>query len=116
MDTVTSNSVTYKIINRRESEDARKIDATCKNKWKWSWLEEKDVNGNYLSAYVRKINVGGSAFCIYCNKTLVYGNTGKNDLLKHATKSTEHLSNKKNYRLHFYRFIGESQQAIHVMK
>ena len=75
MDTVTSNSVTYKIVNRTESEDARKIDATCKNKW----------------------NVGGSAFCIYCNKTLVYGNTGKNDLLKHATKSTEHLSNKKNY-------------------
>ena len=39
MDTVTSNSVTYKIIKR---EDARKIDATCKNKWKWYWLEEKD--------------------------------------------------------------------------
>ena len=34
MDTVTSNSVTYKIINRRESDDARKIDATSKNKWK----------------------------------------------------------------------------------
>ena len=31
MDTVTSSSVTYKIINRSESEDARKIDATCKN-------------------------------------------------------------------------------------
>ena len=97
MDTVTSNSVTYKIINRSESGDARKIDEACKNKWKWSWLEEKDVNGDYLSAYVRKINVSGSAFCIYCNKTLVYGNTGKKDLLKHATKSTEHLSNKKNY-------------------
>ena len=116
MDTVTSNSVTYKIINRRESEDARKIDATCKNKWKWSWLEEKDVNGNYLLAYVRKINVDGLAFCIYYNKTLVYDNTGKSDLPKHAMKSTEHLSNKKNYRLHFYHFIGESQQAIHVIK
>ena len=34
MDTVTSNSITYKIINMSESEDARKIDATCKNKWK----------------------------------------------------------------------------------
>ena len=65
MDTVTSNSVSYKIINRSESEDARKIDAACKNKWKWSQLEEKDVNGDYLSAYHRKINVGGSAFCIY---------------------------------------------------
>ena len=80
MDTVTSNSITYKTINRSESEDARKIDATCKNKWKWSWLEEKDENGDYLSSYVRKINVSGSAFCIYCNKPLVYGNTGKKDL------------------------------------
>ena len=32
MDTVTLNSVTYKIINRCESEDARKIDATYKSK------------------------------------------------------------------------------------
>ena len=86
MDTITSNSVTYKIINRSESEDAGKTDATCKNKWKWSWLEEKDEHGDYLSSYY-----------IYCNKPLVYGNTGKKDLLKHATKSTGPLSSKKNY-------------------
>ena len=60
-------------------------------------MEEKDENGDYLSTYVRKINLSGSAFCIYCNKPLVYVNTGKKDLLKHATKSTEHLSSKKNY-------------------
>ena len=71
MDAVTLNSVMYTIINRSESRDARKIDATCKNKWKWSWLEEKYENGKYLSTYVKKINVSGSAFCIYCNKPLV---------------------------------------------
>ena len=97
MDIVTSNSVTYKIINGSESEDARKMDATCKNKWKLSWLEEKYENGDHLSTYVKKINVSDSAFCIYCNKPLVYGTTGKKDLLKYATKSTEHLSSKKNY-------------------
>ena len=31
MDTVTSNSVTYKTINRSECEYARQTDATCKN-------------------------------------------------------------------------------------
>ena len=72
MDTVTSNSVTYKIINKSESEDARKIDPTCKNKWKCSLLEEKDENGDHLSTENRKINVSGSAFCICCNKPLVY--------------------------------------------
>ena len=60
-------------------------------------MEENYESGNYLSTYVRKINVSGSAFCIYCNKPLVYGNTGKKDLHKHATKSAEHLSIKKNY-------------------
>ena len=67
------------------------------NKWKWFWLGEKDENGDYLSSYIRKINVSGSPFCICCNKPLVQGNTGKKDLLKNAPKSTEHLSSKKNY-------------------
>ena len=64
---MTLNSATYKTINIRESGDARKIDPTCKNKWKWSWLEEKDENGNYLSTLVRKSSTSGSAFCIFCN-------------------------------------------------
>ena len=42
MDTVTSNSAPYKISNRSEIEDARKIDAIWENKWKESWLEGKD--------------------------------------------------------------------------
>ena len=51
MDNVTSNSITYKIINRSESENARKIDATCQNKWKWSWLEEEQArNQNFFRA------------------------------------------------------------------
>ena len=118
MDTVTSNSITYKIINRSESEDARKINATFKNKWKWSWLYEGDENGDYLSSYVRKTNVSGSEFCIYCNKPLVYGNASKNDLLNHATKSTEQLSSKKNYlsTTLSYHFIGGSLQSIHQVR
>ena len=60
-------------------------------------MEEKDENGNYLSTCVRKINISVSAFCIYCNKPLVYGNTGKKDLLKDATKLTEDLSSKMDY-------------------
>ena len=87
------------------------------SKWKWSWLEEKDENGNYLSTYVVEINVSGSAFCIYCNKPLVYGNTGKKCLLKHVTKSTEHLSVRRTiYPPHSYHFIGGSLQAIHQMR
>ena len=116
METVTWNSLTYKIINISESEDAREIVATCKNKWKSPWLEEKDKNGDYLSTNVRKINISGSVFCIYCIKPLVYGITGKKDLFMHATKSIEHLSSKRAFDPpHSYHFIGGSLQAVHQM-
>ena len=68
--------------------------------------------------YVRKINASSSAFCICCNKHLVYGNAGKKDLLKHATKSTEHLSSKKNYLsttflpLHWRKLTSDSSSEI----
>ena len=81
-------------------------------------MKEEDEIGNYLWTYVRKINASSSAFCIYCNKHLVYGNAGKKDLLKHATKSTEHLSSKKNYLstiflpLHWRKLTSDSSSEI----
>ena len=81
-------------------------------------MKEKDEIGNYLWTLVRKINASSSAFCIYCNKHLVYGNAGKKDLLKHATKSTEHLSSKKNYLsttflpLHWWKPASNSSSEI----
>ena len=77
-------------------------------------MKEKDESGNYLSTYVRKINASGSAFC----KHLIYDNAGKEDLLKHATKSTEHLSSKKNYLsttflpLHWRKLTSDSSSEI----
>ena len=65
-----------------------------------------------------KINVSGSAFCIYCNKPLVCGNTCKKDLLKHAAKSIEHLPSKKNYlsttlvSLHWRKPTSDSSSEI----
>ena len=55
------------------------------------------MNGDYLSDYTRKIDACGLAFCIYCNKTLSYGSTGKSDLFKQAKSSPKHLPNKVNY-------------------
>ena len=81
MDTETSSSVNY----------ARTVDDNCKNKCP----EEKHINGDYLSSYVRKISVSISAFCIYYSKPLVYGSTGKKDLFKHV-KNSDHLSEKSS--------------------
>ena len=95
MEKITYNNHVYRVV--LTSENAKKIDEKVKNKWNWAWLQEKDVNGDYLSDYMRKIDACGLAFCIYCNKTLSYGSTGKSDLFKHAKSSPKHLPNKVNY-------------------
>ena len=61
-----------------------KVTLAVKNKWNWSCLEVKDVNDAFLSCYIRKLDVAGLVFCVYCNKVLKYGSTRKSDLLKHA--------------------------------
>ena len=50
----------------------------------------KDLNGDFLSDYVRKINQPGRALCIWCNDQLKYAASGKRDLKCHA-KSGRHL-------------------------
>lgn len=34
-------------------------DKSIKNKFKWSWLEEKDKNDDFLSSYIRKTDRPG---------------------------------------------------------
>ena len=43
------------------------------------------------------MDASGLAFCIYCNKPVSYGSSGKKDILAHARKSPNHLCNKKDY-------------------
>ena len=90
---------------RSEREDARKIDATCKNKWKWSWFMEKDENQHML----------GKLVLVAPHFPLVYSNTVKvitvKDLLKHAMKSTE-LSHELKHELSVY----VCKKVVHCMK
>jgi hypothetical protein len=40
----------HTIVDR--SADIKAIERSVKNKFKWSWLEEKDEHGDYLSLYI----------------------------------------------------------------
>ena len=71
------NSDTYKIISPENNKSGREEDVACKNRWSWSWLEEKDVNRDFISDCIRKIDASGLAFCTYCNKPIGYGSSGK---------------------------------------
>ena len=73
---LTWNSINFKVTKRSVCEDANIIDSTYKNKSKCLQLEEI----YYLSSYVRKLKVCGSSFCIYYDKSLNYRSTGKKEL------------------------------------
>ena len=51
----------YEIVERKISVDARKIDKEVENKWVWDLLLEKDINGDYLSEYLKKVDQAGVA-------------------------------------------------------
>ena len=51
-----------KIIFRTNCKDGsalKDLEKDVENKWQWRWLEEKDVNGDYFDAYIRKIELPG---------------------------------------------------------
>ena len=50
-------SLTMEIVDRKDEIDVRKIDATCRDKWKWDWLEKPDDMGHFLSDYIRKSEI-----------------------------------------------------------
>ena len=99
---VKCNNDTYNIISRENNKSGREVSVACKNKWNWSQLEKKDVNGDFILGFIRKIDASGLAFCIYCNKPVSYGSSGKKDILAYARKSPNHLRNKKDYHKSTY--------------
>ena len=66
-------SLTMEIVDRKDGIDVRKIDATCRDKWKWDWLEKPDDMGHFLSDYIRKLKTTGKAICTICNTVITYG-------------------------------------------
>ncbi|GFR96757.1 hypothetical protein ElyMa_006306400 [Elysia marginata] len=69
-----------------------------KNKWRWSWMEEKDNNGDFYSSYVRKISdEDGIAWCLLCKKRVAYQTGGKIVFARHS-KTDVHLRNRKCFK------------------
>ena len=61
------------------------IDKDVANKFKWTWLEDKDENEMFLYEWVRKV-VAGKVLCLLCNDLIKYGEEGKSALRKHLKK------------------------------
>ena len=74
----------------REDGSLKGIEEGVKNSFRWVWLEEKDQNGQFLSEYIRKVNIPGKALCTYCNSLLNYSSGGKKDIKNHS-KNKKHV-------------------------
>ena len=48
----------------REVGSLKGIEEGVKNSFRWVWLEEKYQNGQFLSEYIRKVNIPGKVLCI----------------------------------------------------
>ena len=66
-----------KVLQR--TDDLKALEVNIKNKWNWSWLEERDGNGDFLSEYIRKVNQPGIALCVWCNKQLKYASASRQE-------------------------------------
>ena len=86
----------FKIVEKNIGLDARNvIDKGIKSKWVWNWLLQKDVNYEYLSDYVRKIDHPRVAICTWCKELLHYGSSMKKRLNLHAIQNKEKHKKKK---------------------
>lgn len=79
-------------VNRSDNVNA--IDAGVKNRFRWQWLESKDDAGQFLSDYIRKLDVAGVAKCIICDDKIKYASSGKKALVCHGN-SQMHQKRKK---------------------
>ena len=79
-----------------------RIDEGLKNKWNWSWLEEKDCLGDVIGIWCRKTNRKGEAFCVPCGKVLRYA-SGKCDIKRHASTTNKAGVNKHAEEMQSYR-------------
>ena len=56
---------------------AREIDQDIVNKWRNDWLAGQDKLNRPFSAWLRKLDEPGTAYCLVCNKKLLYRSNGK---------------------------------------
>ncbi|XP_011677577.2 uncharacterized protein LOC105444695 [Strongylocentrotus purpuratus] len=90
-----------KFLDRNEESKVKEVDASCREKWSWKWVE-KSVDGTLVSECIRKIAEPGKVYCMWCDCEIQYGKGGWRVLRQHMQKK-KHRENaelrKTNYRI-----------------
>ena len=62
-------------MERSDKSDINVIDAECRDKWNWKWVEMK-VDDTLASECIRKLRQPGKAFCVWCSSEITYSKGG----------------------------------------
>ncbi|GBO44976.1 hypothetical protein AVEN_173335-1 [Araneus ventricosus] len=99
------------IITRESAENIKDLEKGIKNQWRWEWLEKK-VDGIYLRESIRKLKAGGMAYCLTCQRELMYASRGSVALVDHV-KAEKHRRVLKIQKTNFaLPGAGDCQQDI----
>lgn len=90
-----------KFLSRDQEASVAEIDKNVKNKFRWDWLQRtvtmkvklgKKIEeiSETLEQFIKKCDLPGKAFCIYCNDVINYGSRGCVALIDHASKVKKH--------------------------
>ncbi|GBL64368.1 hypothetical protein AVEN_142835-1 [Araneus ventricosus] len=76
------------IITRESAENIKDLERGIKNQWRWEWLEKK-VDDIHLRESIRKLKAAGMAYCLTCQRELMYASRGSVALVDHV-KAEKH--------------------------
>ena len=106
----------WRELTRSDCENLKELDKGIKNCFRWAWLEEKD-NGQFMSDYIRKINIPGMSLTL---ETL-YNVTAYNDtaqayipLLKECFKTNRARWQASLINTSFFCFNALSNLLVHL--
>ena len=89
---------TMEFVSRDGRENVKEIDKGIRNKFQWSWMDERDTFEDFLSDYFRKLKEPGMAWCLTCKTKVNYGSSGKKALIGHS-KNHIHVKARKALKL-----------------
>ena len=78
------SSKTSKMKQLPSGADVSSLEKGVKNRWRWAWLQEENVDSVCFEVWCRKIDAPGVSFCVPCGKTIAYRSSGKKALVAHA--------------------------------
>ena len=99
-------------LERKDEAKAKAVDASVRDKWSWKWTE-KEVDGCLAATCIRKLAEPGKAYCLWCECTITYANSGFAVINRHMQKAKHKKI--KTVRETDYRLSGKLKKQMVIV-